>query len=64
MATRSAPSCSDSENWLSTEPLTLPLDAYVVVPGLEASKRWISVSRRAAASGFPATPGTQRWLAT
>ena len=42
-ATRSAPSCSDSEYWLSTKPVTSPEPAYVVTLSLETSKRWIWV---------------------
>ena len=53
-ATRSAPSCSDSEYWLSTKPGTSPEPAYAVSLSFETSKRWICV-RIDAGSARPAS---------
>ena len=64
LATRSLPSCSDSENWLSRKPLTLPLPAYSVRCVLETSKAWICVVIGGGLGSSVVCGGSHRRLAT
>ena len=46
VATRSTPSCSESENWFSTKPRTSP-DARYSADSASSANLWIAVKRPA-----------------